>query len=91
MDIEGSEYGIVGDILPHQYSINGMVIEFHKIGKRAGVFNDAIRALQQHFHVVHIHGNNYRPYDAEHGVPDTVELTLFNRALMNEPASPASK
>ena len=86
MDIEGSEYAIAAAILRHCDSINGMVVEFHRIGKRAAAFNEAIAGLQQHFHIIHVHGNNYRPYDAVHDFPDTVEVTLLNRALMAGPA-----
>ena len=48
----------------------------------AAAFNAALAALQHAFEVVHGHGNNYRPFDGDNGVPDTVEITLLNRALM---------
>jgi len=48
----------------------------------AAAFSAALAALQHAFEVVHGHGNNYRPFDADNGVPDTVEITLLNRALM---------
>jgi hypothetical protein len=85
MDIEGSEYGIVPDIARHHGSINCVVAEFHRVGQRAALFNEAVATLQRHFDIVHLHGNNYRPYDASHDFPDTVEMTLVNRALMADP------
>jgi hypothetical protein len=85
MDIEGSEYGIVPDIVQHHASINCIVAEFHRVGQRSTLFNEAVATLQRRFDIVHLHGNNYRPYDTSHDFPDTVEMTLVNRALMVEP------
>jgi hypothetical protein len=85
MDIEGGEYGIVPEIVRHHASINCVVAEFHRVGQRATLFNEAVVTLQQRFEIVHLHGNNYRPYDTSHDFPDTVEMTLVNRALMAEP------
>lgn len=82
MDIEGGEYDVVDDLVTHEDHINCIVGEFHRIGKKAASFNAALAALQRAFQVVHVHGNNYRPFDADNQVPDTVELTLLNRALM---------
>jgi hypothetical protein len=82
MDIEGGEYQVVDDLVAHEDRINFIVGEFHRIGKKAAAFNVALAALQHAFEVVHVHGNNYRPFDADNGVPDTVEITLVNRALM---------
>lgn len=85
MDIEGSEYRIVPDIVEHHASINCIVAEFHRVGQRDTLFNEAVATLQRRFEIVHLHGNNYRPYDTAHDFPDTVEMTLVNRALMAEP------
>jgi hypothetical protein len=82
MDIEGGEYDVVDDLIAHEDRINCIVGEFHRIGQKAVAFNTALAALQRAFAVVHVHGNNYRPFDADNGVPDTVEITLLNRALM---------
>ena len=85
MDIEGSEYAVIGDLLRHERHINCVVIEFHRLAKRAGLFNEAVARLQHGFQIVHIHGNNYAPYDAGNDFPDAVEITLLNRALATEP------
>jgi hypothetical protein len=82
IDIEGGEYDVVGDVIAHEDRISCIVGEFHRIGKKAATFNAALAALQRAFDVVHVHGNNYRPFDADQGVPDTLEITLLNRALM---------
>lgn len=82
MDIEGGEYDVVEDVVARQDRINCVVGEFHRIGKKAATFNDALASLQTAFQVVHVHGNNYRPFDVEHGLPDTLEITFLNRALM---------
>jgi hypothetical protein len=87
MDIEGGEYDVIEDVVAHQDRLSCVVAEFHRIGKQAAAFNNALARLQTAFQVVHVHGNNYRPFDAAHGVPDTVEITLLNRALMPQEAA----
>jgi hypothetical protein len=90
VDIEGGEYGLIADILTHHQRINCVVVEFHRVGKSVERFNGAIAALQQQFQIVHVHGNNYRPYDTQHDFPDTVEVTLLHRDFMSQPAPAAS-
>ena len=85
MDIEGSEYEVISDILKHQQRINGLAVEFHNIQNGSKVFSNAMDLLSEHFHVVHIHGNNWGNYSAELDFPDCVEITLVNKSLFTEP------
>ena len=59
MDIEGAEYDLVPDIVGCEGRINCLVVEFHPLSKRVGVFNRSVAQLLEHFRIVHIHGNNY--------------------------------
>jgi hypothetical protein len=90
MDIEGSEYALTAGILRYHQRINCVVVEFHRVGKSIERFNEAIAVLQQQFQIVHVHGNNYRPYDTRYDFPDTVEITLLHRDLMSESAPAVS-
>jgi len=82
MDIEGSEYEIVPDILQHQLRIRCLIAEFHRLHQRTQEFNQAISSLAQHFSIVHIHGNNIGPYDATIDFPISVEITWVNKNLL---------
>lgn len=57
IDIEGSEYDILDDLMLYQDLISGMVIEFHDVN----IFLDRIYkfVLDFELQLVHIHSNNY--------------------------------
>jgi hypothetical protein len=57
VDIEGSEYRIIDAIAEFADRIVGLVVEFHDTDPLRPVFVDAIRKLQQHFEIVHVHAN----------------------------------
>lgn len=82
MDIEGSEYDVVNAIATYAPLLNCITAEFHDLRERTSCFNAAIRTLSEHFHVVHVHGNNCGPYCTVIDFPETVEVTFVNRALM---------
>ena len=80
MDIEGGEYRVIPDILGHADKIDIMIIEFHDTDPLRAVFAEQMRLLSEHFHVAHVHGNNYCGR-ARDGLPDALEMTLVNRRL----------
>ena len=82
MDIEGSEYEIVPDIIRKHIRIRCLAAEFHRLDKRTEEFNQAMRLLAQHFSIVHIHGNNIGRYDTTIDFPISVEITWVNRDLL---------
>jgi hypothetical protein len=80
IDIEGSEYRIIDDIIKHSTKIVGMVIEFHETDPLRLVFNNAIRKLQNAFEIVHIHPNNYGAISTD-GLPEVLELTFIRKEM----------
>jgi hypothetical protein len=80
IDIEGSEYRILDAVLEFHPRIDAMVIEFHHIDIMAGPFEEAITQIGEHFHVVHVHGNNYGGLSPS-GFPNLLEVTFQNRRL----------
>jgi hypothetical protein len=78
VDIEGSEYRIIDDILKYADRITGMVIEFHETAARREVFCNSVKRLQERFEIVHLHGNNYGPL-ARDNLPEFLEFTFANR------------
>jgi hypothetical protein len=82
MDIEGSEYEIVPDIITNHSRIRCLAAEFHRVHKRTEEFNQAIRLLAKHFTIVHIHGNNIGPYSETIDFPVSLEITWVNRDIL---------
>jgi hypothetical protein len=58
IDIEGSEYLLMNDILKHLSKINVLIIEFHFIQKNKVHFLKFIKNLSKKFYVSHVHINN---------------------------------
>lgn len=87
MDIEGGEYALISDLINYQDRITGMVMEFHFCNGSRQHFETAVRMLQQHYVIVHLHGNNHVDVGSE-GLTDCLELTFVNRSLMPDDAQP---
>ena len=78
IDIEGSEFRILDDILAHEDRITGMVIEFHDCDihlKKIEIFIEKFG-----LNLVHIHANNYAPVRLDDGLPLVLELTFSKHA-----------
>ena len=86
IDIEGSEYRLLPDLTDQAERFSGMVVEFHDIDICADQFNRCMRELKQHFHVVHVHGNNYGDLSIHHQLPNTLEVSFIHKSLL--PAFP---
>lgn len=84
MDVEGAEYELVPDIVHHAGRIRCIAAEFHAWDQRVDEFNEALRALAGPFAVVHVHGNNWGGWSEIEELPTTLEITLVNRAALEE-------
>ncbi|HEX5408885.1 MAG TPA: hypothetical protein VFW89_03850 [Gemmatimonadaceae bacterium] len=84
MDIEGSEYDVLADIVERAASFNGLAIEFHDLDTKGAAFSDGVRALLKAFVIVHTHGNNNAGLVAGTTLPRTLELTFLNRMLLDQ-------
>ncbi len=82
MDIEGSEYEAIADIVATAARIRCIAAEFHYLDQRTEQFNRAMHELRREFLPVHVHGNNYGPYDTPNDFPATIEVCLVNRRLL---------
>ncbi len=82
-DIEGSEYDIIDDLLEYTQTIKLMIVEFHWTDKKNRLFTDLIQKLKKKYHIIHIHGNNYRSVNVE-GLPIVLEMTFLNKDEFND-------
>lgn len=80
IDIEGSEYEIIDDIVRHADRIIGLVVEFHNTALLRSEFSEAVKKLQSRFEIVHVHGNNYRGAAADN-VPEVLEITFLEKSM----------
>jgi hypothetical protein len=85
MDIEGSEYGLIDLFVEHHPRIVGIAMEWHHCANRNSQWYDALEKLQQHYDIVHLHGNNHVTPDNE-GIFGCMELTHIRRDLVGSQA-----
>lgn len=74
MDIEGSEYRVLGDLLKHSSSISGLVVEFHDVDLHRERILDFMKEFP--LTLVHIHSNNCGQLVDPAGDPITLEMTF---------------
>lgn len=77
MDIEGGEYRLIPEIARYADRIDLLAIEFHDTDPLRPVFESQVRALLEHFAIVHLHGNNIAGVAAD-GLPDALEITFLS-------------
>jgi hypothetical protein len=73
IDIEGSEYIILNDLIKFSKSMSGIVIEFHDVHINLSVILKFIREID--LDLCHIHANNWGGVDSNN-VPKVLELTF---------------
>tara|TARA_B100001057_G_scaffold141887_1_gene141598 strand:- start:730 stop:1509 length:780 start_codon:yes stop_codon:yes gene_type:complete len=76
VDIEGSEYKILNNILINRKKINCLIIEFHSVKKNLSKIYKFIDKLKN-LKLMHVHGNNVNKIEL-HGYPYALELTFVN-------------
>ena len=79
IDIEGSEYVILDQLISNNEDIIGLVIEFHYVGKNQNKIEKFINLFP--LELVHIHPNNNKKTDDE-GDPNTLEMTFAKSPKM---------
>ena len=79
IDIEGSEYEIIYQIIENEREIHGLVIEFHDTEVKREEFEVAINALDKKFDLIHLHANNFTKL-AEDSLPTTLEISFIKKA-----------
>ncbi len=89
MDIEGAEYTAFPDILNYVKNITGIVIEIH-LDNGLKSYRQAIQLLSQlnqHFYLIHVHGNNccgdgFTAKNLKNYMQKVFELTYIQKSLV---------
>ena len=82
IDIEGSEYEILDQIVSIKDKIQGLIIEFHNVSKNLDIIEDFLKKIKDYLNLVHIHANNYSVKDANE-FPEAIELSISSIDLNN--------
>lgn len=88
IDIEGSEYRILDDLLRYSRNITSVAIEFHDVDIVTETFNSFVEKLKRDFYIVHIHANNMGGMAPFH-FPTAPEITFLNKRFYNSIPSPS--
>lgn len=81
MDIEGGEYGLIDAIAKHKDRITGIAMEWHGCGANSERWQSAVEQWQEHYAIVHVHGNNHVSSDHV-GIFGCMEFTHIRRDLI---------
>jgi hypothetical protein len=84
IDIEGSEYRILDDIVRHSDRVTGIVIEFHNVDLHRERIDRFVAGLPE-FAVTALHPNNWGGVDSN-GDPVVLEMSLMRREYVTPPA-----
>lgn len=82
IDIEGSEYEILDQIVSIKDKIQGLIIEFHNVSKNLDIIENFLKKIKDYLNLVHIHANNYSVKDANE-FPEAIELSISSIDLNN--------
>ena len=74
IDVEGSEYRFLHDILANEERITGVVIELHDVDIHLNEIENFINRFS--LNLVHVHANNYAQIRADDDLPLVLELTF---------------
>lgn len=91
VDIEGSEYRILDQIVAHAGRLSALVIEFHDVDIMRDRITRFLREIQRELVICHIHANNCAGVD-DRGDPLAIEMTLVSKTLLaaGEATEPAA-
>ena len=78
IDIEGSEYRFLNDIIDNEDRITGMVIELHDCDVHLKEIERFVNQFK--LNLVHVHANNYSPIRSDDDLPIVLELTFSRYA-----------
>ena len=83
IDIEGSEFDIIEQVIEFSSQTLVLIIEFHEILKQKDKFKTSLELLKSKFLLIHTHVNNYGEID-DFSIPNVCEFTFINHNMHRE-------
>lgn len=77
IDIEGSEYEIIEEIMTYHKQIRIIVIEFHDIIRKVEEFEKILILLKSKYSLIHTHINNNGEFSSDM-IPEICEFTFIS-------------
>ena len=74
IDIEGSEYRILNELIEYQNKLSGLIIEFHDVDLHLETIYNFIEKIE--LDLVHVHPQN--PAPVINNIPSQLEITFSN-------------
>jgi hypothetical protein len=85
IDVEGSEYRFLDNIVANEQRINGIVIELHDCDIHLKEIEIFVQKLNKcGLNLVHIHANNFAPIRLDDGLPLVMELSFSRHAKFTD-------
>ena len=85
LDIEGSEWEMISDILKISRYLSGIALEVHNLDKNGEKLNELIIRLNHSgLYLIHVHPNNSGGFCTGTKFPRLLELTFLNSNLFSE-------
>ena len=81
IDIEGSEYEILDQIVSIKKKIQGIVIEFHEVTSNLDKIESFLKAIEDDLKLVHIHANNWSTQGLD-DIPSSIELSFSKKPVL---------
>ncbi len=88
MDVEGSEYRVLDDLLRHSRNIVAIAIEFHDVDILAEKFVLLGEQSKRDIHIVHLHGNTNCGMTPSN-FPNAPEITFLSKRFFASPPPPS--
>jgi len=82
IDIEGSEYRLIEQMLRYASRVPCLLMEFHDTEPFRHCFLEKIQQILESYHIVHLHGNNFIGAAAD-GLPEVLEFTFLRKDLLS--------
>jgi len=83
IDIEGSEFDIIEQVVEFSSQTLILIIEFHEILKQKDKFKTSLELLKSKFSLIHTHVNNYGEID-DFSIPNVCEFTFVNHTIYRQ-------
>jgi hypothetical protein len=90
VDVEGSEYRILDDLLRRSRNIVALAIEFHDVDMLLEPFKSGVEKIKRDFYLVHFHANNQGGMTPFH-FPRTPEITFLNKRFFESTPMPSTR
>ena len=82
IDIEGAEYGILGNIHEHRINLNALIIEFHHVEENLKTITNFVSQMSESFFISYVNINNYTVASPANPLGIAIEIVMVNRKFL---------